>query len=67
MLEEKTTYADQGGVFKVQFHQHYLYNWLKEKELPLTLEQLWQIREQCIAYLSSQQPDLSSGDAVGRI
>lgn len=38
--------------FKVQYHQKYLEEYLKEKnEIPYSLVEFWQIREECIAAL----------------
>ncbi|MEM1323393.1 MAG: hypothetical protein AAGG75_24215 [Bacteroidota bacterium] len=52
IVEEKTIEAHQIGAFKVTFHQNYLRRWLTAEGLTMSLEQLWQIREQCIASLS---------------
>ncbi|MBK7223958.1 MAG: hypothetical protein IPH96_00450 [Saprospiraceae bacterium] len=49
LIEELEIAPDQITDFKVNYHKRYLLNWLKEnKQLNLTLEQLWNIREQCI-------------------
>lgn len=42
---------NQISEFKVQFHKEFLKNWIEDK--PFTLEEIWRIREQCIADLSA--------------
>lgn len=37
---------------KIDFHKEYLTDWLNTQELPFTLNELWNIREKCIAALS---------------
>ena len=37
--------------FKVTFHKTYLNTWLEENRIPLTMEQVWAVRERCIAAL----------------
>lgn len=37
--------------FKIQFHKEFLKNWIEDR--PFTLEDIWTIRERCIADLSS--------------
>lgn len=56
ILEEIVITPDQIGAFKVRCHRKALQDWLKREELPFSPDQLWQIREQCIA-------DLSGNDA----
>lgn len=43
--------ANQISGFKVEFHKNYLQEWVKSKTF--SLEQIWDIREQCILDLSS--------------
>ena len=43
---------EQIGSFKVDYHQTYLKEWLKESNSEYTFEAFWEIREECIAALS---------------
>jgi hypothetical protein len=53
LIEEIEIRTDQIADFKVNYHKKYLTNWLeKQKTLNLTIDELWTIREQCIADLS---------------
>lgn len=53
LIEEIEIQPDQIADFKVNYHKQYLTKWLdKQKAINLTLDQLWKIREQCIADLS---------------
>jgi hypothetical protein len=52
--EEWTIEPSQIGAHKLAFHQQYLRGWLRERrDLPLSFEELWQIREACILALGS--------------
>lgn len=54
LIEETEIRTDQIADFKINYHKQYLTNWLdKQKTLNLTLDELWKIREQCIADLST--------------
>lgn len=54
LIEETEIRTDQIADFKINYHKQYLTNWLdKEKTINLTLDELWKIREQCIADLST--------------
>lgn len=53
LIEEIEILPHQITAFKVAYHRQYLKNWLNSHEiLNLTLDELWAIREQCIADLS---------------
>lgn len=53
LIEEIEIQPYQIAEFKVAYHRQYLSNWLdEEKTLNFTLDELWAIREQCIADLS---------------
>lgn len=53
IIEETEITPEQITDFKVSFHKNYLEKWLKENnEIRLSLEELWTIREACIADLS---------------
>ena len=54
LIEEIEIRTDQIADFKVNYHKQYLISWLaKQKTLNFTLDELWKIREQCIADLST--------------
>ena len=53
LLEETEIQTHQINHFKIEFHKNYLRNWLIENtQILYYLEELWQIREQCIKVLS---------------
>lgn len=53
ILEEKEILPSQVGQDKVDYHKEYIRNWLVRQNLNLTFEEVWSIRENCIASLSS--------------
>lgn len=53
LLEETEIEPHQINQFKIDFHRNYLKNWLAENpNIKYSLEELWQIREECIKALS---------------
>ncbi|MNL81390.1 hypothetical protein D3C87_2084860 [compost metagenome] len=52
VLEEIEIEPFQVDVFKVDYHQSFIKNWLSKTNSEITFEQIWAIREQCIAFLS---------------
>ncbi|WP_445452008.1 VOC family protein [Flavobacterium sp. 25HG05S-40] len=42
---------EQVADFKVDFHKNYLRNWIRENQIPMSFETVWEIREQCIKEL----------------
>jgi len=52
VLLEHAIDPDDIGEYKIQFHEKYLKKWLKEENLPYTLEEMLKIREACIEALS---------------
>jgi hypothetical protein len=53
LIEEIEINSDQITTFKVNYHKKDLKSWLdNQKFINLTLDELWQIGEQCIADLS---------------
>lgn len=52
ILEEKEIQAEEVIDFKVEYHQNYLRKWIPANNIPYSFEQLWEIREKCIANLS---------------
>lgn len=39
---------------KVLLHQQYIKDWIQKEAVPKSFEEVWSIREKCIAYLSKQ-------------
>lgn len=53
LLEEVVILPEQIGQYKVDYHRAYLTKWLgDQKQLAYDADELWAIREQCIAALS---------------
>lgn len=52
LLEETEIKTNQITEHKVAYHKQYLFNWLKNNSLPYSEQEIWQIREACIAALS---------------
>jgi hypothetical protein len=49
LLEETEILPEQIGDYKVIYHKNYLQTWLAQNSaIPYTLNELWEIREQCI-------------------
>lgn len=53
ILLEKEITPQQVAEFKVEFHQTFLKNWLKENETTYSFEEIWRIREDCIKALAN--------------
>ena len=53
LLSEVAIRPQQIGDWKVHFHQNYLQAWLQKEGLAYSLDEIWAIREKCIAALSS--------------
>ena len=53
LIEEIEILPEQITDFKVNYHKNYLASWLdKNKQINLSLNELWEIREECIQKLS---------------
>ena len=52
LLEEQTITPEQVGDFKVAYHREYVKNWIKQEAIVQSFEEVWKIREQCIANLA---------------
>ncbi|MFA7273920.1 MAG: hypothetical protein WC044_08625 [Crocinitomicaceae bacterium] len=52
ILTEIEIKPKQVGDWKVDYHKSYLRNWQKQQGVSLSFEDLWSIREKCIANLS---------------
>lgn len=53
ILKELYVLPDQVGDFKVKLHQDYIRSWIKTERVPYEYEEIWNLREQCIANLSA--------------
>ena len=52
IIEEIEIIPNQVSDFKVAYHKAFLKKWIKETNQNNTFEEIWRIREQCIAKLS---------------
>ena len=54
-LHEEEITPEQIGAYKIELHRHILTHWMEQRGLAAThrLDELWRIREQCIAAISS--------------
>ncbi len=55
ILEEQEIAPEQVGQYKIDFHQNYLRKWIEESKIDQSFEEVWSIRESCIAALSSEE------------
>ena len=53
ILHEEIISPDQVSEYKVNTHKKYVQNWLSSEKIEKTFEEVWSIREGCIASLSS--------------
>ncbi|MEL6812842.1 MAG: hypothetical protein AAFP76_16055 [Bacteroidota bacterium] len=58
LIEEIEIQPEQITSFKVSFHQEFLKSWVIDNSIPLSFEQIWEIREQCIQNLSTSKTHL---------
>jgi hypothetical protein len=60
LMEETIILPHQIATFKIEYHQTFLNTWLEANPLiPYTVEQLWDIREECIkALFTNNQHDI---------
>ena len=56
IIEEIEIEPEQVGAFKIDYHKNYLLNWMHDNDINLTIDQIWEIREQCINQLEQQHP-----------
>ena len=54
LLEEIEITPEQINDFKVQYHKDYLSRWIEINKIPYTLDELWEIREQCIEAIAQK-------------
>lgn len=53
LVQEEFIDYTQITTYKVQQHKRFLASWLQRTQLPYSLDELWQIREKCIAALQA--------------
>jgi hypothetical protein len=51
IIEEIEIEPEQVNTFKVDYHKKFIHNWIKENEIIMNFEEIWQIRERCIKKL----------------
>lgn len=54
ILIETEINPDQITDFKVQYHRDYLNLWIEENQISYSLDELWRIREECIAAIGTK-------------
>lgn len=54
ILIEKEIEYNQIFAEKISFHKEYLKNWIAEEKIPYNLDEIWNIREQCIEDLQKK-------------
>lgn len=57
LIEEIAIMPDQITAFKIEYHKKFLIDWIRKEGLKLSLDELWNIREQCIADLTDHVPN----------
>ena len=52
ILSEEIILPNQVSVFKVNYHKEFIKKWIKEEQINFSFDKIWEIREECIRYLS---------------
>ena len=52
IIEEQIIDVEQVGQFKIDYHKDFLKKWIRESKLNQSFDEIWSIRERCIAELS---------------
>lgn len=60
LLTEIEITPDQITDYKVGYHREYLVRWLVDESLPYSLDEIWQIREECIKEIVMKQCELTT-------
>jgi|GEM_PF-209538 len=60
LLTEIEITPDQITEYKVGYHRDYLARWLVDEGLPYSLDEIWQIREECIKEIARKQCELTT-------
>ena len=53
ILSETEIKPDQVGQYKVKYHKNYIQSWVVDHKIKLSFDEVWAIRELCIAELST--------------
>lgn len=56
LLSEESIDLDQIGEYKKEYHKAMLKEWIKRDHIPYNIDEILQIREECIAALSDKKP-----------
>lgn len=51
IIEEQIIQPCEIGDYKTEYHQTYIKNWIREKSIPYSFDEIWRIRELCIKAL----------------
>lgn len=51
IIEEIEITPEQVNIFKVEYHKKYLIKWIKENEIKMDFDKIWELRERCIKKL----------------
>lgn len=54
ILQELEIQPEQVAEFKVEYHKDFLKNWVSENNVKLNFDEIWRIREKCIANLTEK-------------
>lgn len=60
LLTEIEITPDQITEYKVGYHRDYLAKWLVDEDLPYSLDEFWQIREECIKEIVRKRCELTT-------
>lgn len=55
IIEETTITPEQVSHYKVTYHKNYIKKWMEENAVPLSFEEVWGLREECIRELSEKR------------
>ncbi len=66
LLAEIEINPEQITDFKVGFHRDYLKQWSIDDNLPYTVDEVWQIREECIKEIARKQCELTTDRLIMR-
>jgi len=66
LLTEIEITPDEITEYKVRYHQDYLAKWLEDEGLPYSLDEIWQIREECIKEIAMKHCELMTDRLIMR-
>lgn len=53
LLQELEIEPDQVAEFKVNYHKEFIQNWMLDEKINKSFQDVWEVRERCISYLSN--------------